>query len=311
MNATMTLVPSGRRRFRLCDEVSPLYDKEASPGFTRKAGRFVFDIWGGRYADIAETMQEMIDYGLTDSLLTVHVWQRWGYDYRLPDIYPPAPEFGTVADMEKIAAVCAEHGIPWGLHDNYIDFYPDAEGYSYDHICFTEEGQPIKAWLNEGRGAQSYRWRPDAIAPFVQRNLRLIGPHLKPTSYFIDVFTSIDCFDFYDKDGAFHSFLETRRHWGEAFAWIREHLGGNAPMTSEAGDDLLVGYIAGADCQHLRITPRERAILHPASVRRLGARPLVRHGSARQVQSARGRLFGPLPRGPQSRRARHRKRRLH
>ncbi|UCD49861.1 MAG: hypothetical protein JSW27_20320 [Phycisphaerales bacterium] len=255
MDATMTLVPSTDGAFDCAKKYRPLYDKQASPGFERKAGRFVFDIWGGRYADIAQTMQQMIDYGLTDSLLTVHVWQRWGYDYRLPDIYPPAPGLGTVEDMRRIAALCAEHDIPWGLHDNYIDFYPDADGYSYDHICFSEDGQPIKAWLNESRDAQSYRWRPDCFLPFLQRNLRLIKPNLKPTSYFIDVFTSLECFDFFDRSGTFHSMLETRRHWGRAFAWIRDFLGNNAPMTSEAGHDQLIGYLDGADCQHLRITP--------------------------------------------------------
>ena len=255
MDATMTLMPSTDGAFDCAKKYRPLYDKQASPGFARKAGRFVFDIWGGRYAEIGKTMQEMIDYGLTDSLLTVHVWQRWGYDYRLPDIYPPAPGLGTVEDMRQIASVCAAHDIPWGPHDNYIDFYPDANGYSYDHLCFTEDGQPIKAWLNEGRDAQSYRWRPDRFMPFLQRNLRLIKPSLKPTSYFIDVFTSIDCIDFFDRRGTFHSMLETRQHWGQAFAWIRDYLGDNAPMTSEAGHDQLIGYLDGADCQHLRITP--------------------------------------------------------
>jgi hypothetical protein len=255
MDATMTFVPSSRGAFDCARKYRSLYDKKRAPAFERKAGRFVFDIWGGRYAEIAETMKRMISYGLTDSLLTVHVWQRWGYDYRLPDIYPPQPGLGTVEDMRKIAEVCAEHDIPWGLHDNYIDFYPDAEDYSYDRICFTERGEPIKAWINEYRGAQSYRWRPDSIMPFVQRNLRLIKPNLKPTHYFIDVFTSIPCFDYYDSSGGFHSSLETRRHWGEAFAWIRDYLGGNAPMTSEAGHDQLTGYIEGSDCQHLRITP--------------------------------------------------------
>jgi hypothetical protein len=232
-----------------------LFDKQASDGFERKAGRFVFDIWGGRYTEIAETMKRMAAYGLTDSLLTVHVWQRWGYDYRLPDIYPPQPQLGTVEDMQQIAEICAEHDIPWGLHDNYIDIYPDAAEYSYDHICFTEQGEPIKAWLNKGREAQSYLWRPDHIMPFVQRNLKLIKPDLKPTHYFIDVFTSRPCFDFYDKQGNFHSMLETRKCWGESFAWIRDYLGDDAPMTSEAGHDQLVGYIAGSDCQHLQLTP--------------------------------------------------------
>jgi len=199
----------------------------------------------------------MIAYGLTDSLLTVHVWQRWGYDYRLPDIYPPLPSLGAIEDMQQIAKVCAEHDIPWGLHDNYIDFYPDAADYSYDHICFTEQGVPIKAWLNRGRDAQSYRWRPDRIMPFVKRNLKLIKPNLKPTHYFIDVFTSLPCFDFYDRYGNFHSMLETRKCWGQAFAWIRDYLGGNAPTTSEAGHDQLVGYLDGSDCQHMTLSPEK------------------------------------------------------
>jgi len=254
MDTTLTLVPSLKGALDAAVRYQPLYDKKPAGGFRRKAGRFVFDIWGGRYADIADTMQQMIDYGCTDSLLTVHVWQRWGYDYRLPDIWPPSPYLGTVDDMRKIAAVCKEHDIPWGLHDNYIDFYPDAADYTYRRICFTRSGQPIKAWLNEGRDARSYRWRPDCILPFVQRNLRLIRPAVAPTHYFIDVFTSARTFDYYDLDGTFHPSTETRRCWGEAFAWIRDTLGGNAPTTSEAGHDQLIGYLDGADCQHLQLS---------------------------------------------------------
>ncbi|NOZ22925.1 MAG: hypothetical protein GXP25_17750 [Planctomycetes bacterium] len=254
MNSMLTLVPSMKGAFDCAIKYRPLYDKKPAGGVKRAAGRFVFDIWGGRYADTADRMQRMIDYGLTDSLLTVHNWQRWGYDYRLPDIYPPNPKFGTVEDMQKIAAVCKRRDIPWGLHDNYIDFYPDAEDYSYNDICFTESGHPIKAWINRSRDAQSYRWRPDRIMPFVKRNLKLIKPNLHPTHYFIDVFTSARCFDFYDREGHFHPSTETRKCWGEAFAWIRNTLGGNAPTTSEAGHDQLIGYLDGADCQQLQLT---------------------------------------------------------
>jgi len=258
MDATLTFVPSTRGAFDCAMQYRPLYDKSRSPGFQNKAGRFVFDIWGGRYADNARIMQRMIDYGLTDSLMTLHVWQRWGYDYRLPDIYPPDPGLGSLDEMNRMGEVCNPHGIPWGLHDNYIDFYPDANGYSYDHICFTEHGQPIKAWINEGRDAQSYRWRPDRIMPFVKRNLKLIKARIKPTHYFIDVFTSINMFDFYDQAGQFHSFLETRQHWGDTFRWIQDELDG-AVTTSEAGDDQLTGWLDGADCQHLVLSavPRE------------------------------------------------------
>ena len=253
-NATLTFVPSLRGAFDCARRYRPLYDKSAAGGVKRKAGRFCFDIWGGRYAQIAETMQRMIDYGCTDSFLTVHNWQRWGYDYRLPDIYPPNARYGTVEDMRKIAEVCAKHDVPWGLHDNYIDFYPDADDYTYGRICFSKSDAPCRAWTNHGRDAQSYRWRPDCIMPFVQRNLKLMKPAVAPTHYFIDVFTSIGCFDYYDVEGQFHSSLETRKCWGEAFAWIRDYLGGNAPTTSETGHDQLTGYLDGADCQHLQLT---------------------------------------------------------
>ena len=263
MNGTMTLVPSERGAFDCAIKYRPLYDKQPAGGVARKAGRMCFDIWGGRYEDIADNMAQMIRYGLTDSLLTVHAWQRWGYDYRLPDIWPPNNDFGTVEDMRKIGQVCEPHDIPWGLHDNYIDFYPDATGYTYDHTCFTQTGRPIKAWLNEGREAQSYRWRPDCFMPFLKRNLRAIKQGVAPTAYFIDVFTSAGCFDFYDHEGNFHPSTETRRYWGEAFAWIREYLGNNAPTSSEAGHDQLTGYLDGADCQHLTLTDKpQRHMIH-------------------------------------------------
>jgi hypothetical protein len=255
-DTTFTFVPGGRGAMDCALRYRPLFDKPPSEAVARKAGRFCFDIWGGSYADDTALVRRCFEYGLTDSLVIMHVWQRWGYDYRLPDIYPPDPKLGTLEELQALAGLCAEHDVPFGLHDNYIDFYPDAEDFSYEHIVFTASGEPQKAWINTGRDAQSYRWRPDRIQPFVQRNLRLIQPNLQPTAYFIDVFTSINSFDYYDRQGEFHSKLETRRAWGEAFAWIRNTLGGHAPMCSEAGGDHLIGYVDGADCQFLQIGRR-------------------------------------------------------
>ncbi len=261
MDSTLTIVP-GPTAFGCAIAYRPLYDKAPAPAVPRLAGRFCFDIWGGRYADIADRMQEMIDYGLTDSFLTVHNWQRWGYDYRLPDIYPPNPRFGTLEDMRRIGTTCDAHDIPWGLHDNYIDIYPDATDYSYRHVYFDRNGQPHKAWYNRGRDAQSYKFRPDHIMQFIRRNYALIARHVQPTHTFLDVFTSSGCMDYRDHAGGFHSSLETRRLWGEAFAYIRDTLGGAAPTTSEAGHDQLTGYLDGADCQWLQLAaaPRKHVI---------------------------------------------------
>lgn len=254
----LTFVPSAKGAFDCALKYRPLYDKKPAGGVARKAGRFVFDYWGGNYGDDATMLKRAFDYGVTDALVIMHNWQRWGYDYRLPDIFPPNPKLGTLEDMQRLAKVCADGGVLFGLHDNYIDFYPDAEGYSYEHITFTEAGQPRKAWINYGRDAQSYQWRPDHIRPFVERNLALLKANIPQSAYFVDVFTSANSFDYYDRQGKFHSKLETRRCWGEAFALMRETLGNNAPTVSEAGSDQLIGYIDGADCQFMRLGTKPR-----------------------------------------------------
>jgi hypothetical protein len=255
-DTTFTFVPGSRGAFDCAVRYRPLCDRRAAPGVARKAGRFVFDLWGGRYADNAAHLRRAFAYGLDDALVVLHVWQRWGYDYRLPDVFPPDQRLGTLADLQALGRLCADHGVPFALHDNYIDFYPDADEFTYDNITFEADGRPRRAWLNEGRAAQSYQFRPDHILPFVDRNLAQIGPQLRPTAYFLDVFTSMTPFDYYDRQGNFHSRAETLRCWGEAFEHIRGQLGGDVPTISEAGGDYLVGGVAGADCQFLRLSPR-------------------------------------------------------
>jgi hypothetical protein len=230
-------------------------DKHPAGAFSNLSGRFVFDIWGGTATTIGNRMMDTVRYGLVDSMLTIHGWQRWGYDYRLPDVWPPNKSFGTVDNLLRIQTICGENNIPWGLHDNYIDFYPDADDYSYKHIYFNANGKPTLAWINRGRNAQSYKFRPDHILPFVQRNFKQMTQEIQPTACFIDVFTSSRCVDYYDSDGNYHPQTESRKCWGEAFAWIRNYLGGNAPTTSEAGHDQLTGYLDGADCQWMTLSP--------------------------------------------------------
>ena len=71
--------------------------------------------------------------------------------------------------MQELSETCRRAGVLFAPHDNYIDFYPDADGFSYEkHIAFQPDGRPVRAWLNEGRKAQSYRYRPESIAEFLR-----------------------------------------------------------------------------------------------------------------------------------------------
>jgi hypothetical protein len=225
----------------------------AAGGVDKLAGRFVFDLWGGRYAESERELRRSFRYGLTDSTVVWHNWQRWGYDYRLPDIWPPNPRMGTPEEFRSLADACREADVLFAPHDNYIDMYPDAEGFSYDEIAFTSGGRPVKAWFNKGRGAQSYRFRADRVRPYLDRNVRLIREGAHPSAFFIDVWSSIRPYPYWTREGEFFDELFTRQVWGDAFAWIRTELGGDAPQISESGHDQLIGYLDGAQTNHLRV----------------------------------------------------------
>ncbi|MFA7691409.1 MAG: hypothetical protein WCX86_00770 [Candidatus Hydrogenedentales bacterium] len=228
-------------------------DVTAAPGVPRLAGRFVFDVWGGRYDHAAQAISNAARYGLTNSVLVWHNWQRWGYDYRLPEIYPPNPLLGSLEEFIALSALCEENDILFAPHDNYTDYYPDAPGFSYDKLLFNKNGQPLWAWLNEGRQAQAFRWRAGAYRPYLEETIVSLRDHVKPTAYFIDVWSSMGPFDAWTREGGFESRFQQRDDWAHSFEWIRETLGNNAPQISESGHDLLIGSLDGAQANHLRV----------------------------------------------------------
>lgn len=223
----------------------------AAGGVSQLAGRFSIDLWRGRYADTARSLRRAFRYGLTDTVVIWHRWQRWGYDYRLPDIYPPNTEFGTQEEFLDLVAACNESGVLFAPHDNYVDFYPDSDDFSYDNMAFTADRKPQTAFLNRGLGAQSYHPRSDRVLPFLKRNLKLIKEGFAPNAYFIDVWSSEPPYDYYTSDGQFFNRIQTRDVWREGFAWIRDFMGG-APQISEAGADQYIGWLDGGAAAHMR-----------------------------------------------------------
>jgi len=246
-DATLSFVPSTHQAFAAARVYHDLANFKPAGGVANLLGRVCLDQWDGDYRRAARDVEMAAHYGVTDAVFVKHVWQRWGYDYRLPDIYPPA---GNFDDFRAMVEACKRHGILFCPHDNYIDFYPDADGYSYDHILFNADGTPQKAWFNQGREAQSYRWSPNAFGPWLEANLKQIKAGFAPTAYFVDVFSAIAPMDFYDRQGRFHPKTVTVERWGAAFDRIREILGNNAPTISEAGQDGLIGHLDAGESDH-------------------------------------------------------------
>ena len=246
-DATFLFIPSTRGAFAAARVYSDLSGFQKGPGVDTLKGRVCFDQWGGDYGVAAKDLTDAARYGLNHAIFVKHAWQRWGYDYRLPEIYPPA---GGLEPFLAMRAAAEKAGILFCPHDNYIDFYPDAEGYSYDRIVFHENGQPMKAWYNKGRQALSYRWLPHGFKPWLESNMRLMHDNFHPDSLFIDVFTAISPFDYYDRAGTFYPRTRTAKEWRDAFDTCRAMLKKGAPMISEAGADSLIGSIDAGEADH-------------------------------------------------------------
>lgn len=246
-DATITLVPSCKGSFDAARAYRGVAGFKPGGGVSRLLDRMCVDQWGGDYGEAAAGIEKLASYGVTNAVFVKHVWQRWGYDYRLPEIYPPA---GDATAFISLAKTCRRAGILFAPHDNYIDFYPDAAGFSYRHVMFGRGGTPQKAWFNEGRKAQSYRWLPTAFFPWMETNLAHARDDIGATSYFVDVFSAIPPLDFHDREGRFYPKTICQERWAAAFDRIRDALGGNAPTISEAGHDGLIGHLDAGEADH-------------------------------------------------------------
>jgi hypothetical protein len=279
-DATLSLVPSAHGAFAAARAYRAIAGFKPAGGVAKLQGKMCLDQWGGDYAAAARGLDRAARYGVTDAVFVKHDWQRWGYDYRLPDIYPPR---GSLADFLAMADACKRNGILFAPHDNYIDFYPDADGYSYEHIIFNSDGTPQKAWFNKGRDALSYRWLPNAFAPWLERNLKLITDQIEPTSYFVDVFSAMAPVDYYDRAGRFHTKTECADLWGACFDTIRKAFGDHAPMISEAGHDALIGHLDGGESDHSGWMPAGESYfgwhLPAADAERVPWHDMASHGS--------------------------------
>ncbi|OGV76156.1 MAG: hypothetical protein A3K19_16020 [Lentisphaerae bacterium RIFOXYB12_FULL_65_16] len=246
-DVTLRFIPSNAGAFAAARHYRDLNGFKPGGGVKTLLGQMCIDQWGGDYEEAAEGIDRVAAYGVTHAIFVKHSWQRWGYDYRLPEVYPPS---GGLEKFATMPDACRRHGILFAPHDNYIDYYPDAADYSYDLIVFNEDGTPQRAWYNPGPDAQSYRWLPHAFMPWLEANMKLMRDGFRPTGLFIDVFSAHGTMDYYDRAGKFYTKERTAKEWGRAFDVARDIFGGPAVMISEAGHDALIGSLDGGQADH-------------------------------------------------------------
>ena len=97
------------------------------------------------YQGDAGNLLALKDHGVDHVAIIQHVWQRYGYDVKLPDHIPADPRYGGEEGMRAFGKAANECGYTWSLHENYIDLYPDAP--SYDPVARVLLAEALyRAW---------------------------------------------------------------------------------------------------------------------------------------------------------------------
>ncbi|MHB0998060.1 MAG: DUF5696 domain-containing protein [Armatimonadota bacterium] len=171
-------------------EVFPNIPNPQSPFMKQVGNKIVLDIWGGRYTDIAKSLEDLHDYGITNCAVIIHDWQRSGYDNGLPMHYPANPVNGGDEGMKILVDTARRLGYLISLHENYVDYYTNYDYYDENDIALDSDGNKQKAWYNEGTKMQSFAVKPNSIMRLAATQSPEIHRRYGTNAVFLDVHSS-------------------------------------------------------------------------------------------------------------------------
>ncbi len=172
-------------------EALPGIPNPASPYIADVGGRMVLDVWGGHFDEIRTDLNRLLDAGMDRLAVIIHAWQRDGYDNGLPAHYPAMASLGGDEAMKRLVSSATRRGVRIMLHENYVDYYPNFEGFTEEHIALDSNGQRQLAWFNEGTQIQSFAVRPSAILPLAQTQSPEIKRRYNTNSCYLDVHSAV------------------------------------------------------------------------------------------------------------------------
>lgn len=172
-------------------EVLPNVPNPASPFREHLADKIILDIWGGQFAEIARNLENLHDYGLDHCVAILHDWQRSGYDNALPAHVPANAQLGGDEGMKHLVATAKRLGYDLALHENYVDYYPNYEGFNPDEVALDSSSNRVQAWFNPGTKIQSFAVQPHAILTLAHQQSSQIHERYQPNADYLDVHSAV------------------------------------------------------------------------------------------------------------------------
>jgi Family of unknown function (DUF5696) len=173
------------------DAELPAPGNPPSPYMADLSGRMVLDIWTPDFKQIEQGLVELGDYGITDCVGIIHVWQHAGYDNALPQHYPANEAMGGDAGLTAAVHAGKADGCLMALHENYVDYYPNYPRFDPTAIALDGDGKWMLSWLNHSTGVQSYWTKPAWMIANAATQSPAIHKRYGTTAAYLDVNSGI------------------------------------------------------------------------------------------------------------------------
>ena len=144
------------------------------------------------YKNVAALIERLKILGLKKGLIKVGGWINGGYDYSHPDIWPPEPSVGPIADLKNLLA--SPNPILVGLHDNYGDMYAHTPSFPKG-VNRNADGDLLTGGV--WGGGQAYILSSPYSLTYAQRNWEDIRA-LAPKAMFIDTVTAMQIYQSFE-----------------------------------------------------------------------------------------------------------------
>jgi hypothetical protein len=148
------------------EESLPNIAHKPSPFLAELSHRVVLDGWGGTFGENEQWLKDMAVYGVNNFLMIKHIWQRDGYDHTYPDTMPANAEMGGDKGLLELSLTAQKLGHRFCVHENYYDYYPNAESYKATDRCLDPQGKPVFGWDNGS--VHAFILKPSKLMDYVR-----------------------------------------------------------------------------------------------------------------------------------------------
>lgn len=211
-----------------------------SPFLAEFASRVLLDAWGGPFEADAEWLRGMARYGLDRLLIIKHVWQRDGYDQTYPNVFPANAQQGGDEGLRRLAAAATDLGHRFCVHENFYDYYPNAEDFRAADCALQSNGERIPGW---DRGpVKAVIMKPSRVMDYARRFSSPVRERYGCTAAYHDIMPNwnVDCDAAVPDSGMIRVTHEVTR---QLCAFDRGLFGG--PVFFEAADPVMAGVYDG------------------------------------------------------------------